>query len=702
MEPDFSGYATKANIKCSDGRTITPEAFKHMDGQKVPLVWQHGHNEVNNVLGHAVLEARKDGVWAQGYFNDTQSGQQAKALVEHGDIKAMSIYANQLVEKSKQVLHGMIREVSLVLAGANPGALIENVRIAHSDGDIEELSDEAIITSGDELMHGVKTYVTEATSSRVTKVDGEVVSSSSSTNVSTETVPDGTGGAVAYSDDEGVEHGDGQTAQEVYDSLNEDQKGLVHYMIAQAMKARGGDAAHSDSGADDSSKTGEGDLTHKNQEGSDMTRNVFEQNATDDAKIAAHTLSHEDVKGIFADAVKLGSIKDAVEQYAVKHGIEDIDLLFPDAKLVTNTPEWNKRRTEWVAAVLNGTRHTPFSRVKTVVADLTQEEARAKGYVKGEFKKEEWFGLTKRTTSPTTIYKKQKLDRDDILDITDFDVVAWLKGEMRLMLEEELARAILIGDGRDVSHEDKIKDPIGASDGVGIRSILNDHELFVTTVNVNVDDASSSYEEVIDSVMDGMEFYKGTGTPDAFMTIGSLNKFLKAKDGMGRRLYKDKNEVAAALGVANVVTVEVMNDLDDVVCIIVNLNDYNVGADRGGEVSLFDDFDIDYNQYKYLIETRLSGALTKIKSAIVVRKTAGTNVLVAPTRPSFNQGTGVVTIPTKTGVVYKNADTNATLTAGAQSALAAGDTLKVKAVPASGYYFADNATDDFEFTRPSA
>ena len=700
MEPDFSGYATKANIKCSDGRTITPEAFKHMDGQQVPLVWQHGHNDPGNVLGHAVLESRQDGVYAKGFFNSTPNGQNAKTLVEHGDIKAMSIYANQLVEKSKQVLHGMIREVSLVLAGANPGALIENVRVAHSDGEVELLDEDAIITSGEELQHGVKTYVTEATSSRVTKVDGEVISSSSSTNVSTETVPDGQGSGLAYSDEEGVEHADGPTAQDVYDSLTEDQKGLVHYMIAQALKASNA-AKHSDESGDDSA-TGtndEGDLKHK--EGSDMTRNVFEQNATDGAT-TTHTLSHEDVKGIVADAMKRGSLKDAVEAYAVQHGINDIDLLFPDAKLVTNTPEWDKRRTEWVAQVLNGTRHTPFSRVKTVVADITQDEARAKGYVKGEYKKEEWFGLTKRTTSPTTIYKKQKLDRDDILDITDFDVVAWLKGEMRLMLEEEIARAILVGDGRDVSHEDKIKDPIGASDGVGIRSILNDHELFVTTVNVNVDDADSSYEEVVDSVMDGMEFYKGTGTPDAYMTIGTLNKFLKAKDGMGRRLYKDKSEVAAALGVNSVVTVEVMNDLDDVVAIIVNLADYNIGADKGGEVSLFDDFDIDYNQYKYLIETRLSGALTKIKSAVVVRKTAGTNVLVSVTKPTFVQSTGVVTIPTKTGVVYKNADTNATLTAGAQSALAAGETLRVHAVPASGYYFSDNAQDDFEFTRPSA
>lgn len=678
MEADFSGYATKAGLKCSDGRTITPEAFKHMDSMRVPLVWQHAHNSPDNVLGHAILEARPDGVYTKGYFNDTPQGKNARELVQHGDIDKLSIYANQLVEKGKTVLHGIIREVSLVLAGANPGAMIDYVRVAHGQGEVEVLEDEAVIYTGLKIEHAEE------------------------------------------EEDETLEH---KTLQEVYDSMDEEQKGVVHYMIGAALEANADNAEkaaeHSDTKVDetktdddtkvdetkdenktDDDKAGEGDLNHQEGKG-EMTRNVFDQN-NDTKTELRHTLTQDDVKGIVQHAIKIGSLKDAVEDYALKHGIENIDLLFPDAQTLDDRPEFDKRRTEWVAGVLSGTRHSPFSRVKTLTADITQEDARAKGYIKGNYKVEEWFGVTKRTTSPTTVYKKQKLDRDDMLDITTFDVVAWLKQEMRLMLEEEIARAILIGDGREVSDLDKIKDPMGQADGVGIRSIANDHELFATTINVNVDDASSSYSEVVDAIMDGMEHYKGTGTPNFYTTIKTLNKFLQLKDGMGRRLYNTKAEVAAALGVREVVTVDPMNDEPSIVGIIVNLQDYNVGADRGGEVSMFDDFDIDYNQHKYLIESRLSGALVRIKSAVVVRKTAGTNVLVAPNEPTFIESTGVVTIPSKTGVVYKNDTTGATLTAGAQSALSAGQTLKVRAEAASGYYFGSNADDQWSFKRPSA
>lgn len=658
MEADFGGYATKAGLKCSDGRTIMPKAFEHMNNVTVPLVWQHGHNDAKNVLGHAVLEARPDGVYAYGFFNETPQGENAKRLVIHGDIQALSIYANQLVEKSKQVIHGMIREVSLVLAGANPGAMIDFVNVAHGDGDFTVLEDEAIIYSGEDLEHA--------------DMPADL------------------------------------TVQDVYDSLSPEQKDVVHYMIGAALEAATASdpVQHSNTeivnepvdelstSTTTTTTNADGVITH--QEGpTDMTRNVFEQNgaaAADGTQVNKHVLSHEDVKGIVADAMRLGSLREAVEGYALKHGINDIDILFPDARTITTTPEFDKRRTEWVSGVLGSTRHTPFSRVKTVVADLTQEEARAKGYIKGEFKREEWFGLTKRTTTPTTVYKKQKLDRDDIVDITDFDVVAWLKGEMRLMLEEEIARAILIGDGRDVSNVDKIKDPVGASDGSGIRSILNDHELFATTLFVNVDDANSSYDEVVDAVLDGMEMYKGTGTPDFYCTIKTLNMFLKAKDTLGRRLYPTKADVAAALNVANIIVVEPMNDLPDLVGIIVNLSDYNIGADKGGEVSLFDDFDIDYNQQKYLIETRLSGALTKVKSALIVKKVASTAVLAKPTAPAFTLGT-TVTVPTITGVVYKNVANNATLTTGSPVVLTSGQTLKVTAVPASGYYFPSSAYD---------
>ena len=651
MEADFSGYATKAGLKCSDGRTIMPEAFKHMDGKTVPLVWQHGHTEATNVLGHAKLEAREDGVYAYGFFNETDAGKHAKSMVEHGDIVSLSIYANGLIEKSKQVFHGVIRELSLVLSGANPGALIDNVRIAHSDGDVETLDDEAIVYTGLELEH--------------------------------DDLDEGENG-----DEEDLEHAEDSTVQEIYDSLSEEQKQVVHFMIGAALEAAGNTVSQSD-------KNDEGDLTH--QEGTDdMSRNVFEKQGKTEGD--AHVLTHDAIKGIVASAEKSGSLKAAVEEYALAHGIENIDILFPDAKTIDSTPEWIKRRTEWVADVLGGTRKSPFSRIKTRNADITHEEARAKGYIKGNLKKEEFFGVSQRTTGPTTVYKKQKLDRDDIIDITDFDVVAWLKGEMRLMLEEELARAILIGDGRDVSDEDKIKDPAGAAEGTGIRSILNDHELYVTTVNVNLDDASSDYNEVVEAVMRARRFYKGSGAPTFYTTNATMVEMLLSKDNFGRRRWNTKQELASALMVKDIVEVEVMESADaDLVGIIVNLADYVVGADRGGDISMFDDFDIDYNQYKYLIETRVSGALTKVKSALVVRKTAGTNVLITPTEPTFD-GTDV-TIPTDANVAYA---VDGTPTAdGTVVPVAAGDTVVVTATPATGYYFATNAEDQWSYTNPA-
>lgn len=669
MEPDFSGYATKAGLKCSDGRTIMPNAFQHMDGKKVPLVWQHSHNDPANVLGYALLENRPDGVYAYGFFNDTPSAQNAKALVRHGDITSMSIYANQLIERGKNVIHGVIREVSLVLSGANPGALIDYVSLRHSDGEIETLEDEAVIYTGLTLEHGaVKEDKPEENNQQQ--------------NDSLEHAEDGE-----------------KTVQEIYDSLTDEQKNVVHYMIGAALEAAKGEDAAEHS----STQNAEGDLVHQEGNAEEMTRNVFEQNGTASATaVQKHTLSHSDIKAIVEDAKRVGSLRQAVEEYALRHGIEDIDILFPEAKALSNTPEFLKRQTEWVAKVLNGTRKTPFSRIKSVWADITVEEARARGYIKGNFKKEEFFKLAKRTTGPTTVYKKQKLDRDDIIDITDFDVVAWLKGEMRLMLNEEIARAILIGDGRDVSDEDKIKDPAGASEGSGIRSILNEHELYATTVWVNLDDENSDYYEIVEAVLLARRHYKGTGTPTFFTTEEILTRMLLSKDGFGRRRFRNVEELASELRVDTVVAVEVMETVPDLIGIVVNLADYTIGADRGGEVSMFDDFDIDYNQYKYLIETRVSGALTKLKSALVIKKTAGTNVLATPVAPTFNKTTWVVTIPSVTGVVYKNADTDATLTAGPQTALSAGQTLNVKAVPDTGYYFATNADDEWSFTRPAA
>ena len=641
MRADFSGYATKAGLKCSDGKTIMPDAFKHQDNVTVPLVWQHGHSDAGNVLGHAILENREDGVYAYGFFNDTAQGKNARTLVEHGDIDSLSIYANQLIEKTKQVFHGIIREVSLVLAGANPGAKIDYVAISHSDGDVEVLEDEAIIYSGITIEH-----------------DGLDEDETS---------------------DEELSHEDGKTVKDVYDALTDEQKNVVHYMIGVALE-EATSAEHSDN--DESS------LTH--QEGTEMTRNVFEQNGVNDTTTGV-TLSHDAIKEIAKNAVEFGSLKAAVEGYALSHGIEDIELLFPDAKNVTTTPEFDKRRTEWVSRVLNGTKHLPYSRIKSMSADLTQDEARAKGYIKGNLKKEEFFGLKSRKTTPTTIYKKQKLDRDDMIDITDFDVVVWLKAEMRLMLEEELARAILIGDGREIDDDDKIRDPQAASDGAGIRSIANDHELYAPKVYLNLDDANSDYNEVVDAVIAARSMYKGSGNPTFYTSTEVVTKMLMIRDGLKRRMYRTVAELAAELRVADIVEVEVFENEPDLVGIMVNLADYAVGTDKGGETNFFDDFDIDYNQYKYLYEARPSGALTKIRSALVFKKTLGTNVLATPAKPAFNKDTDTLTIPTTTGVDYK---IDGVTTTG--SVVITEETL-VQAVPKTGYYFATSDDDSWIF-----
>lgn len=656
IEADFGGWATKANVKCSDGLTILPGAFKHMDNKQVPLVYQHGHSDIKNVLGHAILESRDDGVYAYAFFNKTPQGETARGLVAHRDIQHLSIYANQLSKSGQNVVHGQIREVSLVLAGANPEARIDWVNLQHGDGTMSELDDEAVIHTGLELEHALD----------------------------------------ELEEDDELAHEEALTVNDVFNGMTEEEQNVVYYFVGVALENATKEMAQAAT-----TQPGEGDLAHK--EGTDeMSRNVFDQTATNGPSSEKYTLTHEDAKGIFSDALKSGQrLSDAARNFALQHGVENIDVLFPDAKMATGIIELDKRRTEWVSVVLNGLRHTPFSRIKTLVADLTQDEARAKGYITGEYKKEEWIGVTKRTTGPVTIYKKQQLNRDDILDITDFDMVSFVKGEMKLMTEEEVARAVLIGDGRDVSDEDKVKDPMGVQDGLGIRSVLNDHEYYVTTINVNVDDANSNYDEIVDAVMDGFEFYKGTGTPTFFTTIPQLNKFLQAKDLNGQRYYKNKQEVADALGVDKIVTVEPMKEVAGLVGIIVNLMDFNVGTDRGGELTTFDDFDIDYNQYKYLMETRLSGALVRPKSAIVIKKVAAASVLVTPVEPSFNKTTGVVTIPTVTGVVYKNANGD-TIAAGAMAAIAAGASVTIYSVPDTNYYFANNQEDSWKFKRDAA
>jgi hypothetical protein len=670
-KPDFSGYATKAGLKCSDGRTIMKDAFAHQNNTTVPLVWQHSHSEPGNVLGHAVLENRDDGVYAYGYFNDTDQAKNARMLVQHGDIKSLSIYANQLTEKAKQVLHGFIRELSLVLSGANPGALIDNITLAHADsGDMVTLEDEAIIYTGLELNHD----------------DGQAPSDDKKEE---ETVADAT--------EPGEATEEGETVQDVYDSMTDQQKEVVHYMVGAAINEAShtdGEAAHSGG-----SHTGSDVPNDDKKEGRRMSRNVFEQTGGQ-KEAEKHTLTHDAMREIFADAQRGGSLREAVEAYALKHGIENIDVLFPEARTISDQPDLDTRRMQWVSGVINGTRKSPFTRIKSIVADVTFEEARAKGYIKGNLKKEEWISASKRVTTPATVYKKQKLDRDDILDITDFDVVVWLKGEMRILLDEELARAILLGDGREPDDEDHILDPVGAPQGAGIRSILNDDDLYAATINVNIDDANSTPSEIVDGVVRAMRFYKGSGQPTLFTTLPYITDFLLQRDSLGRRLYNSISDIAAEMGVSTIVAVEVMEDYPNVIGIIVNLSDYTIGTDKGGEVNFFDFFDIDYNQYKYLLETRVSGALTKIRSALVLKKVAGTAVLVVPQKPDFD-GTTVI-VKTTTGVTYKNKDTGATLTTAVPVVLASGESLTVEATPASaGYYFESNVEDEWTFKNES-
>ncbi len=658
MEPDFSGYATKAGLKCTDGRTIMPDAFKHQDTSKVPLVWQHGHNDPENVLGHAVLENRDDGVYAYGYFNSSGKAEHARGLLEHGDINMMSIWANDLIERAGRVLHGAIREVSLVLAGANPGALIENVTIRHSDDQHDVLEDEAIIYTGLTLEHAAKS----SKANDKDDVDG----------------------------DEGDDDDDDETVQDVYESMSEKQKQVLHFMIGEALASSKSTKSVKQSNIDDSQNGTSNDNknTDDDKKGNSMKHNVFE-NDKDKDKDKPVVLSHADVKGIVASAVKTGSLRDAVEEYAVSHGIENIDLLFPEATAINNVPEWIKRRTVWVDQLLQATRKSPFSRIKTLGADITMDDARAKGYIKGNFKKEEFFSISKRVTTPTTVYKKQKLDRDDMIDITDFDVVAWLKSEMRLMLDEEIARAILIGDGRDVASEDKINEQ-------NIRPIAKDHELYTTTLNVNVDDANSNAAEVIDAIILNRHRYKGTGSPTFYTTESWIARFLLLKDTTGRRIYKNLAEVAADIRVTEIVPVEVMEEVPGIVGILVNPVDYVIGADKGGQVSMFDDFDIDYNQYKYLIETRACGALVKLKSAMVVRRVPGANVLVAPAEPAFDGN--FITITDQAGVIYRNAGTGTVMNAvGSPYAVADGQKVTVNAEPAAGYYFATSEDDSWTF-----
>lgn len=698
--PDFTGYATRNGLTCADGRIIMAGAFKGNDGQRVPLVWMHGHTDPDNVLGHAILRNVGDGVRAEGFFNNTPKAQNAKELVRHEDITQLSIYANQLIQKGSAVHHGNIREVSLVISGANPGALIDPVVIKHGDEELF-LQDEAVITTGLHLEHGdgssdeAETQtgeVPEKTTQEVLESLNDEQKAVVHSLLESALAESGTEDPEAETEGEPVPdvvHAAGdQSMADVFNSMTEAQKNVVYAMIGSALEDQsGGDATHS-------GLEGAG-----SPEGDAVSRNVFDQ--TDQAKAPAtdgYVLSHSDVQDIVKNAQRVGSLKTACEDFAIQHGITDIDVMFPEAKLLTNEPDFIKRRTEWVASVLGGTRKSPFSRVKTILADITPDEARAKGYIKGNMKNEEFFGVTKRTTTPTTVYKKQKLDRDDILDITDFDMVSWMKAEMRVMLDEEVARAILIGDGRDVGSIDKIKDPAGAADGSGIRSVLNDHEVYTTTINVNIDDANSSADEIVDAIVTAMQFYRGTGMPVFYTTLPTLTRLLLAKDTLNRRLYRDVAELASAMMVSSIITVEPMEELTSLLGIVVNLADYNVGADAGGDVAMFDFFDIDFNQQKYLIETRLSGALVKFKAALAIMKVDSASVLVDPLVAPVQTGNAVAGAnQTHVSYVATGANGNVTITAGAFTVTTSNTPVVVQASPASGFYFASNAEDSWTF-----
>lgn len=601
MKYDFSGYATKVGLKCSDGRTILPDAFQENDGQVVPLVWQHLHNEPSNILGHALLENRADGVYAYCSFNESSAAKDAKEAIKHGDIKALSIYANSLIEKGKNVVHGLIREVSLVIAGANAGAYIDNLAFQHGDGSVTEDETEAIISANLDL----ELFHTEEVKEKVKE-------------------------EIKHEEKE-------ETVADVFETLNEKQKTVVYAMIAEALQSAGE--------TEEEEEETEEEIKQSDDKGdSNMKKNVFDNSTREGDNTMKHAaLTQTELREILDDARRSqSSLKNAFlahgfdslaeaymsyqgsdEDKAIQHSITDIGYLFPDYKATSATPQVVARKMEWVRKVFDAAKHVPFARIKTIVADVTPDEARALGYVKGNEKVEEVFALLKRTTDPQTIYKKQKIDRDDLIDITDFDVVMWLRNEMRMMLEEEVARAILIGDGRSISSDDKISE-------TKIRPIATDDPLYTVPVNVPAtgNNEEPTTAELIDAIIRARKDYRGTGLPTFFTTSDTLSDMLLLKDSLGRRIHNTVADLVAALRVSDIVEVPVMDVVlnpdtteflnSKLAGILVNMSDYSIGADKGGSIQMMDDFDIDFNQYKYLIETRMSGALTVPHSALAV------------------------------------------------------------------------------------
>ena len=581
---DFSGYATKNDVRCSDNKVIRHGAFAAYDGKSVPLVWQHQHKDVTNVLGHADLEVREDGVYAYAHLNHSDAGRTAREMVRNGDIKAMSIYATHVKARGNDVVHGELVEVSLVLRGANPGAYIDQVSIQHGD-------------NGDEIEAVMYTYALFDLVSHSDVEDEDFVAEERDDVEHAEVEPEA---------DEAESDEDDPTLGEIFEGMTDQQKTAVYAIVGQIIDADDEEAEEPVEDTAHSDTTTEDTMAHQN---------VFEGSKTEELPV----LTHADVEQIFADAKSCGSLKEAVLSHADNYGIKQIDTLFPDAKNLWTTPEFIKRKTDWVSSVVGAAKHSPFSRIKTQFADITADEARAKGYIKGNKKKDEVFSLLKRTTSPTTIYKKQRLDRDDILDITDFDVVTWIRGEMRIMIEEELGRAVLLGDGREASSDDKIKEDC-------IRPVYKEDTLYAPRVILAKE---TTTEDMLDSIVRAMDDYEGSGNPTWFAAPQVITEILLLKDKMGHRLFSSLSDLADYVGVSKIVKVPLMKNLVrtsnkngkvDALGIIVNMSDYTIGADKGGQLFAAEDFDISFNQYHYLLETRLSGALTKVKSAIILER----------------------------------------------------------------------------------
>lgn len=625
MEFDFGGYATKADVLCTDGRRIRKNAFKGQNGQKVPLVWNHQRNEPENVLGHAYLENREDGVYCYGRFNNSPRAKYAKMLVEHGDINSLSIYANQLVQSANEVTHGLIREVSLVVSPANSEALIDNPVVQHGDEEYEDLT-KAIIYGHQEIRLDDVDFELEHSDDADEEKEDKKPSKSKKKKKKTPSPSDDNEEDEDEEDDEDsddendetdeeeetnvkkeVQHADDEkTVQDVYDEMTDEQKKVVAYMIGAALEAQ-------------ESENDEVEQADEEGEIIDMKRNIFDQDQELEMADTSPALTHGQLEEIFKGATKCGSLKESFLEHAQEYGIKDIDILFPDAKTVGDNPYMLKRNTDWVNVVMGETTHVPFSRIKSAIADITADEARAKGYVKGSLKKEEVISLIKRVTTPTTVYKKQKLDRDDVVEITELNIIAWIKAEMRVMLDEEVARAALVSDGREADDPDKINEE-------NIRPIWKDNDMYAHHVLL---EATVATEDMPDSILAAQEQYKGSGNPTLFTTNAIVLKMLLVKDKIGRRIYNTEAELAAAMGVSKIVKVPVMENLKrevetgvnaELLGIVVNLRDYTFGATAGGKIGMFDDFDIDYNQYKYLLETRTCGCLTVPKSAIVIER----------------------------------------------------------------------------------